>query len=146
MGKYLDSQCHMLQDAIVCFELIGWQTQCQVKRCRIAGYRNTRPIELSFKIRFKILGLIFESTLGRFSHPKLHPVCDICFPGDSGNWNNCMLRGIAVRVVIHAETFVRMRVAIDTWFFRYFLTMIGDFSILMNLQDLYHEISHLKLI
>jgi hypothetical protein len=57
-----------------------------------------------------------------------------------------MLWSMMVRVVIHAEAFVRIRVAIDIRFFRYSAVAATGLSILMSLQYLYHEISHLKLI
>ena len=122
------------------------QTQCQVKRCRTAGHRNTRSIELSFKIGFYILSIIFESTLSRFFHPKLHPVCDICFPGDSREWNFCMLWSMTMRGVIHAETFVQMRIVIDIRFVRYVVAAAAGLLILKGPQDHFQKLSHLKLI
>ena len=57
-----------------------------------------------------------------------------------------MLWSMMVRVVIHAEAFVRIRVAIDIRFFRYVVAAATDLSILKDLQDHFQKLSHLKLI
>ena len=51
-----------------------------------------------------------------------------------------------VRVVIHAEAFVRIRVAIDIRIVRYVVAAAAGLLILKGPQDHFQKLSHLKLI